>query len=378
MKAQDQVYRILQQHLDRQPVGFPATWSRADLRFLRRMFTPEEARLARHLTYQPAATAAIVARATPEFDAATVGRLLDSLFRKGSIGWKHADGTDQWCVLPMVIGMYEAQDGDPSPEFLADAEAYTKTLAYGASFLATSPSQMRTIPIEQSIPATHPVASYDEIRAIVADARGPFAVLPCICRRRKELKGEPCGVTQRLETCLTFGDMAATLRRRGHGREITREETLAILRQNEDEGLVLQPANARHPEFVCSCCGCCCGMLGVQKSLPHPADFWTTSHRAEIDAALCQHCGKCVRRCQVNAITLPRRKRPARLNPSRCIGCGLCVTTCPSHALRLSPRAEAPVPPESIEALQDVIAARKKSPWARRRMMAKVMLGMRQ
>jgi hypothetical protein len=34
---QQQIYRLLQQHLDRQPVGFPATLSGADLRFLRRM-----------------------------------------------------------------------------------------------------------------------------------------------------------------------------------------------------------------------------------------------------------------------------------------------------------------------------------------------------
>ena len=57
---QDRVYRRLQQHLDQQPVGFPSTWSRADLRFLRRMFTPAEARVARHLSYQPTPTTMIV------------------------------------------------------------------------------------------------------------------------------------------------------------------------------------------------------------------------------------------------------------------------------------------------------------------------------
>jgi NAD-dependent dihydropyrimidine dehydrogenase PreA subunit len=168
------------------------------------------------------------------------------------------------------------------------------------------------------------------------------------------------------------------VRRRNHGREVTRDETLAILQQNEDDGLVLQPANARHPGFVCSCCGCCCGMLSLQKMLPHPLDFWTSSFRAEVDAAVCKSCGKCVSRCQVGAVTLPRSRRPARINPGRCIGCGLCVTTCPAHAIRLGRRVPETVPPESEEELQTRIAARKKTPWARRRMLAKVILRMKQ
>ena len=378
MADQDRIYRLLQQHLDQQPVGFPATWSRADLRFLRRMFTREEAKVALHLSYQPAPTDMIIERASPEFSAVQTGRLLDSMLRKGSVGWKKKDGVDHWYVLPMVVGMYEAQDGEPTPDFLADADAYMKTLGYGASMLAVSPPQMRTIPINQSIPVEHNIATYDQIRALVEEARGPFAVLNCICRQRMALKNKPCKQTSRLETCLAFDNMAAMVLRRGHGREVTRDEVLAILRQNEDDGLVLQPANAQHPEFVCSCCGCCCGMLSMQKMLPHPVDFWTSNFLAEVDSAVCSHCGKCVSRCQVNAVTLPRAKGPARINASRCIGCGLCVSTCPSQAVHLGKRVPETIPPQTEEDLYAEIAAKKKTPWARRRMLAKVVLGMRQ
>jgi ferredoxin len=375
---QDRIYRLLQQHLDQQPVGFPATWSRADLRFLRRMFTTEEAMVALHLSYQPTPTDAIIERTSPEYSAEQTGELLNSMFRKGSVGWKEKGGVDHWYVLPMVVGMFEAQDGEPTPDFLADADAYMKTLGYGASLLAVSPPQMRTIPINQSIPVEHNVATYDQIRTLVEESRGPFVVLKCICRQRMALKRKPCKQTSRLETCLGFRDMAAMILRRGHGREVTHDEVLAILRQNEDDGLVLQPANAQHPEFVCSCCGCCCGMLSMQKSLPHPVDFWTSNFRAEVDSAVCSHCGKCVFRCQVNAVTLPRAKGPARINSSRCIGCGLCVSTCPSQAVHLSKRVPETIPPETEEDLYAEIAAKKKGPWARRRMLAKVVLGMRQ
>ncbi len=378
MNHQDRIYRRLQRHLDRQPVGFPAAWLGADRRFLRRMFRPDEARVALHLSHQPTPTETIVTRTALEFSADQTRQLLEAMFQKGAIGWREKDGLSHWHLLPMVVGMYEAQDGELTPEFVADADPYLKTLAYGSSLLAVSPPQMRTVPVDQSIPTDHAVATYDQIRAIVGESPGPFVVLNCICRQRKALQHQPCRQTSRLETCLTFGGMAAAVRRRRHGRELTRGEAMDLLRQNEDDGLVLQPANARHPEFVCSCCGCCCGMLSLQKSLPHPLDFWTSNFYAEVDSAACSHCGTCVTRCQVNAITLPRTTDTARVNLHRCIGCGLCVSTCPSEAVRLRKKSPEVVPPETAEDLMDQIAARKKGPWARRRMLAKVILHLRQ
>jgi electron transport complex protein RnfB len=52
--AQNQaIYRELQRHMDQQAVGLPRTRSGADVRPLRMMFTPDEARLALHLTFRP-------------------------------------------------------------------------------------------------------------------------------------------------------------------------------------------------------------------------------------------------------------------------------------------------------------------------------------
>ena len=51
--SESSVYRSLQEHLDRQAVGFPATRSGAEIRFLEKLFTPDEARLALHLSYKP-------------------------------------------------------------------------------------------------------------------------------------------------------------------------------------------------------------------------------------------------------------------------------------------------------------------------------------
>lgn len=378
MNNNDDIYRQLQQHLDRQAVGFPAAGKGADIRLLKRLFSADEARIALYLNYKPADTKQVETKTEQEFSPEQTDRLLNSMFLKGAIGWKVKHGADHWYLMPLLIGMYEAQDGDPSMEFLEDAESYMNTLSFGKSLLAVKPSQMRTIPINKSIPVEHHVATYDHIRAIVKNSPGPFVVLKCICRQSKAMKNKPCSKTSRQETCLAIGDMAASVLRRNHGREAPRDEVLAILQQNEDDGLVLQPANSQQPGFVCSCCGCCCGMLSFQKFLPHPNDFWSSNFYAEVTAEACSQCGTCVSRCQVNAVTLTGPAGNAEINPSRCIGCGLCVPTCPSEAVRLKKKCKETSPPINEENLYDGIMANKKGSLKQMKMLLKVALKMKQ
>lgn len=378
MSTDDTIYRLLQQHLDNQAVGFPSTKSGADIRLLKRLFTPEEAKLALHLTYKPAQRDLIIERAAAEFSASQAESLLESMFQKGAIGWKEKAGVSFWYALPLLIGMYEAQDGNPSLEFLDDADAYMKTLSFGKSFLTVRPSQMRTIPINKSIPVEHHVATYDNIRSLVKDSAGPFVVLPCICRKSSAMRNKPCSKTSRQETCLAFGDMAAMVLRRGHCREMTRGEVIEILQKNEDDGLVLQPANAQQPEFVCSCCGCCCGMLSYQKFLPHPVDFWSSNHYAEVSADACTQCGICVDRCQVGAMGLSGLAGEAAVNRNRCIGCGLCVPTCPSQAIILLRKPVAAMPPKNEEALFDEVNKNRPGAAEQWKMLLKAALKMKQ
>ena len=370
-------YRLLQKHLDRQAVGFPATRSGADIHFLKRMFTPEEAGLALHLSYRPSSLQTIMLTASGEYTEDRAVQLLGSMSMNGAIGFKEKDNEDCWFVLPMVIGMFEAQDGCPTADFLKDAGEYMSTLAFSKSILATDPPQMRTIPINVSISPEHNVATYDQISLLIENSEGPFAVLPCICRESQAIQGKACEVTSRTETCFGMGSMAAMVLRRGHGREVSREEALSILQQNQDDGLVLQPSNAQHAEFICSCCGCCCGMLKMQKMLPHPIDFWVTSFQAEINTDACTGCGLCVKRCQVDAVVLRGSPKKAVIGRTRCIGCGLCVPTCPTDAISLIPREQEAVPPMNEEELNDRIMSNKKGAMGRFLMFLKVMLRMR-
>jgi Na+-translocating ferredoxin:NAD+ oxidoreductase subunit B len=378
MTNHKRTYRALQQHLNRQPVGFPAALSGADLALLRELFTPREAELAAQLSHKPQTAEDIAAKVSPLFPPSETEQLLESRFVKGSLGRREKEGVAQWYLMPLVVGMYESQDGAPSRRFLMAAMRYMSTFAFGKSFLSVRPSQMRTIPVNKSITVEHNIAPYHQIRPIIENAPGPFVVLNCICRLNAKARRAPCQKTQRSETCLGFGNLGATVLRRKHGREVSREEALAILAKNEEEGLVLQPAGAQNPEFVCSCCGCCCGMLGLHKKLPHPVDFWTSSFYAEVSEERCQKCGKCVARCQVNAVTLSGPEGRAQVNLSRCIGCGLCVTTCAPEALNLVKKEKEPPLPLNEEALLEEIGRNKRSALGEWAMLLKVMLGMRQ
>jgi NAD-dependent dihydropyrimidine dehydrogenase PreA subunit len=379
-QKQDAIYRLLQQHLDKQAVGFPATRSGADIRFLEMMFTPDEARVALKLSYEPTPQNRVISdvAADADFPADQTAALLESAFQKGAIGWKLKNGIPHWYVMPVVIGMYEAQDGNPSREFLTAAESYMQTMQYGKAFLSVNPSQMRTIPIRKSVTVEHYISTYDEIRSLVESSKGPFVILKCICREAQRAHGKHCKQTSRLETCLGMGDMASMALRRNHGREISADEALAILQQNEDDGLVLQPANEQKTEFVCSCCGCCCGMLRFQKMLPHPVDFWTSNFYAYVNTESCTRCGVCAKRCQVNAVALNGPSGAANINWSKCIGCGLCVTTCPKKAISLFKKTLETVPPKDEERLYETIKTNRKNRLGQLWMLLRLLLRMRQ
>lgn len=364
MSTGQRIYRSLQRHLDKQAIGFPAALLGSDIRFLSRIFTLDEAKVALYLSYKPATLNEITAKAAPKFSPDQIKLLLDSMFKKGCIAWKKKNGRDTWYLMPLVVGIYEnAQDGTPSPEILDRADAYMKSLSFGRAFMTAQPSQMRTIPINKSISVSHPVSTYDQIHEILQNAPGPFVVLPCICREKMAVRGKPCKKTIRKESCFAMNNMATMILRRGHGREISRDDAVELFRQSEADGLVLQPANEEYPEFVCSCCGCCCGMLSFQKFLPSPVDYWTTHYHAMVDQTACTHCGKCVSRCQVNAVALSGPDRIASVDTRRCIGCGLCVATCPGKAITLTKKLRETPLPKNEEALYDEIMKNKKSPW---------------
>ncbi len=375
MDQDERIYQDLQKHLDDQPVGYPATKSGAEIRILKRFFNPEEARLAMHLTYRPASLDRIHESLKESgLSLKQTESLLDGMLMNGVIGHHEKEGTRYFYAIPFLVGMFEGQLKRLTPEFLSDVATFTADRAFGLEFLSTKLPQMRTIPVGKSITVDHHVTTYDHVVEIIEGADGPFAIHECICRKVAAIKGNPCQKTSRSETCMAIGNVARNSIDTGMGREISRQEALDIAAQNEAEGLVFQPSNTQEVDFLCACCGCCCGMLRVQKMLPRPLDFWSANYYASVDAERCVGCGTCLERCQVNAVHLDGRSGLASIDTDRCIGCGNCVVSCPPEAMSLLKKEKETVPPASSEALYDTIMANKPGKLGKIKLAARLLL----
>jgi len=372
--SEEQVFRDLQKHLDKQPIGFPATRSGSDIRLLKRLFGSEEARLAMRLSYKPRALDSIYRDVENEISREALSNRLQRMSEKGVIGNIERNDVQYFFNIPLLVGMFEGQLHGLTLEFLADFGEYVSSKSFGLEFLSSALPQMRTIPIEKSIQVEHHVATYDQLANLIHENQGPFVIKECICRKAARLMGDACHKTSRLETCMALGEVAKHFIKTGKGREVTRQEALDISRQNEVDGLVLQPSNSQKPEFICACCGCCCGMIRLQKMLPRPLDFWASNFHASVDPGACIACETCIERCQVDAMTLDSRTGVSKVDLSRCIGCGNCVSTCPSGSIRLVRKAKGIPPPETRESLYDAIMARKKGALGKMLLATRLML----
>ncbi|NVM37232.1 MAG: 4Fe-4S binding protein [Candidatus Lokiarchaeota archaeon] len=346
------IYRELQKHLDKLPIGFPATESGVELRILKHLFTSKQAELATNLSFQPLPLKKIYRKV--KSSGLTIEQLeheLDKMEEEGLIHFgstKEGDEIIKYYVnAPIVIGFYEFQLNRLTEDFYNDVMLYFEE-AFLAEFNRTKIPQVRVIPVEESIDYEQKISTYDELRTMIENIGEPISVQECICRQAKDLIGDPCKKTDLRESCFAFRSFAKTYIKKGLGREISKEEALKILRKAEEDGLVLQPGNSLRPMSICTCCGCCCGILTNQKRLSEPAQFFATNFYTSVDEDLCVGCGICEDRCNMEAIHI--EDDIAHVNKARCIGCGVCVPTCTSEAIQLYKKESEIVPPRNTAA----------------------------
>jgi Na+-translocating ferredoxin:NAD+ oxidoreductase subunit B len=329
------IYHDLARHLDNLPGGYPATESGVELRILERLFTPEEAALALHLTLLPEEAHVIAYRAGLDIPQASAQ--LAEMARKGLCYSLHSpDAPARYMAIQFAIGIWEFHVQDLDEQLIRDFDEYLPTLL-DLDIWRQAP-QLRTIPVGESIPAAAEVLPYEAAEELVR-RHSRFAIAPCICRRERGIVGEACD--RPVETCLSMGTAADFYLRNGLGRPATLDEVLQLLVEADIAGLVLQPGNMRNAGYICMCCGDCCAVLRTVRRHPQPAAIVRSGFLATVDPELCEGCGTCLTRCQMDAIELDA---VAHILQHRCIGCGLCVTTCPPGAASLQRRAPAEIP----------------------------------
>lgn len=349
------VYQGLREHLDKLPAGYPATDNGVEIRILKQLFTPEEARMAQFLGLKLETAEAIAERAGMRAEDAE--KLLIEMSRKGLIFSIEIPGKPPvFMASQFVVGIWEYHVDRLNPEFIKATDEYFPTLAKEA--FGRMP-QLRTIPIEKSVAADAKILSYEKAAELVKKQK-KILVAPCICRKEHQIKGGGCD--KPLETCLVFGWGADYYERNGLGRVITLQETLDILHLADKAGLVLQPSNSQEITNICCCCGDCCLALLNLKKHPEPATICSSPFIVQADREACEGCETCLERCQMEALSMEDDEVVVALE--RCIGCGLCVSTCPSDALSLTRKPdykEDEVPVSPMDALKLRAALREQA-----------------
>lgn len=167
-----------------------------------------------------------------------------------------------------------------------------------------------------------------------------IVVQPCDCRKL----GENCD--RPVETCIWLDEGARASLARGHGRRLTQEEAIDLLRWTDKKGLMHTADSAwreRGLHAICNCCACDCYLFLAAQELGSKG-FWPKSNFiAQYHAERCNFCGSCVKRCHFDAfyhsdevITINQKEKQRVSNdPELCWGCGLCANTCPEEAINM-------------------------------------------
>lgn len=337
----DDLYGRLADALNALPNGFPRTATGVELRILQKIFSPEEAVLAVQLRGEMEPLDSIAQRLGMAEDEALAA--LKAMARRGLVWGDKHEGKRRYRLAPFVVGIYEAHLGQMDHEF---AHLFEEYMAAGgtAGIMGLQPALHRVVPARGAA-KTEWILPYDDVKALLMEGK-TFRVRDCICRVQQKLVGKGCD--KPVHTCLAFYNIPLP----PDPNDVTLEGALALLDMAEEAALVHTVSNvAQGVNYVCNCCGCCCGILRGITEYGLADSVAAANYYAVVDGETCTGCGICETRCQVGAIAVGG-EGVAVVERARCIGCGLCASGCPEEAvaLHLKPETEIVHPPEDFAA----------------------------
>ncbi|MHA2400003.1 MAG: 4Fe-4S binding protein [Promethearchaeota archaeon] len=359
--TEDKIYRKLQEHLNKLPIGFPSTESGVEIRLLRHFFTPEEAQIAILLRDLPETIWRIHKRVKKlGVSKDDLKKHLTNMDEKGAIFGKTKGKRKYYRNQILAIGMYEYQINRVTKEFMVNMTQYLDE-AFGDELVSSGVFQSRILPVEKSLPYNNFTYNYDNVRYLIRKYKGQIVVANCICRVGYDKMGQSCTITDLRESCLVFRAPAKYYINHGYGRPITKEKAFEILDEAEKSGLILQAGNSKKINFICTCCACCCGALKSAMNSQQPVKLYQSNYYASIDPGLCIGCKTCIDRCQMGALSIVDQL--ATIDYNLCIGCGLCITSCSEHAIKLRRKKKQYNPPRGPYLLFLKIAKKRLGRW---------------
>lgn len=331
-----------------QLVGAPKTKSL--LKILMLLFNPDQAELA--LTFPFKNTTLDDAIKLYPDKADTLESLLDGMAEGGTVFRSTKPGIGKrYRLLPSLVGwaetpIWHGRETEQARELAPLWRDYRKE--GWSEEMARGMPLMRVIPVDTAVKDESAILPFDAIEPFV-EAAAYRAVAHCPCRLMAKYVDDGCDFST--ENCLHFGSMGRYMVEHGLAREISKEETLQILKGADDEGLVHIIDNIEgHLHTICNCCGCCCAFLVPINEKTGLNILAHSNYLASVDADECIGCGTCEERCPVNAIEVI--EAISVIDNATCLGCGICVPGCESDAIGLIHREEIQPPPQPMEFMQ--------------------------
>ncbi|MBN1288349.1 MAG: 4Fe-4S binding protein [Actinobacteria bacterium] len=206
-----------------------------------------------------------------------------------------------------------------------------------AQKLVSVEEDIEALDLEQIVP-------YEICRDIILKHGDSIAVCKCFCRNTSPNHCYPD------EVCIAVGEPFVSFvldHQPQLSRKITSEEAMAILKETDETGSLhaafFKDAVGGRFYAICNCCKCCCA--GVEGHKYKGVPFFGHSGLMPVfDAGKCTSCGKCVKACIFDVMTIKKDEVP-KVDFSKCMGCAVCKAVCPSDAVTM---ARAPGTPEPL------------------------------
>ena len=324
---------------------------------LESLYTPEEAALLSGFPYKNTSLEELAA--SKGADTKVLGKQLDELAQRGLLYRIKKNGQVSYRFNDAFFVFYRStfwpgRDDEQTRSAAHHMNQYHLD-GFMDRFAHAREKGLRVIPIEKTIADTRKILPYEDVVKFV-DSQDYCTVSYCACRMRDKLDKDGNVCNHPMEVCLHFGKLGRYIVENEMGREITREETKAILKKCADSGLVHGISNHKEgPDTICNCCACHCLFVNAYHQLHHEQGLSPSNLVVEVAAETCKACGLCTKRCPMDALQLKfssvvvnKARKAAVVDPSVCIGCGVCVHKCPSNSLILFHRKEIHDPPETL------------------------------
>lgn len=343
-------YKSLEERINKFPQGAPP--SETLYKILNVLFTEKEAELVAQLPIKPfrVKTAAKI-WSVSESEAY---KILDNLAKKALLLDIEDKKGKKYIMPPPMAGFFEfammrtRQDIDQNLlaelyyQYMNVEEDFIKDLFY-----STETKLGRTFVQEEVLTNDNEVTILDYERAThIIEEASHIGISMCYCRHRMEHVGKACDAP--MDICMTFNNVANSLINNKFARRVDTSECKELLHQAYENNLVQCGENVRSGvTFICNCCGCCCEALVAAKRFGNLHPVQTTSFIPNINNESCVRCGKCIKACPIDAISIVKKndKTYVKVDEDRCLGCGVCVRNCFKNSIMLRKRPEKIITP---------------------------------